>query len=56
LEQAIFNCNPGLDGKVLPGDLLRGNICWTGATSDMIKIYYEASLFGEGAVVWEITR
>ena len=46
---------PELDGKVLSGDRLRGNICWAGArTEDGIKIYYEADLFGEGAIVWEI--
>ena len=56
LDHAMLDCNPDMGGKVLPGDLLRGNVCWTGATSDTVKIYYEASLFGEGAVVWEITK
>jgi hypothetical protein len=57
LEQEYFDCGTSsLDGKVLPGDRLRGNICWTGANvEDGIKIYYEASLFGEGAIVWEAT-
>lgn len=55
LEQEILDCeNSGLDGKILPGDRLRGSICWAGATpDDGIKIYYEADLFGEGAIVWE---
>ncbi len=55
LEQEIFDCGTsGLDGSVLPGDRLRGNICWSGANpDDGIKIYYEASLFGEGAIVWQ---
>ena len=55
LEQEIFDCGTsGLDGKVLPGDRLRGSICWSGASeTDDIKLYYEASLFGEGAIVWE---
>ncbi len=56
LEQEIFDCSPGLDGKVLPNDKLKGNICWKGATTSPIKIYYEAELFGSGAVVWEITQ
>jgi hypothetical protein len=44
----------GLDGKVLAGDRLRGNICWKAPEDTQgIKIYYQASLFGSGAVVWE---
>ncbi len=55
LEQEYFDCGTSsLDGKVLPGDRYRGGVCWTGAiVEDGIKIYYEAELFGEGAVVWE---
>ena len=55
LEAEYFDCGTsGLDGKVLPGDRLRGSICWTGASAeDGIKIYYEANIFGEGAIVWE---
>jgi len=55
LETEIFDCDTsGLDGSVLPGDRLRGSICWSAANpDDGIKIYYEASLFGEGAIVWE---
>jgi len=55
LDQAIFDCDAaGLDGNILPGDRLRGSICWSGASpEDGIKVYYEASLFGRGAVVWE---
>jgi hypothetical protein len=55
LEQEYFDCGTSqLDGKVLPGDRLRGSVCWSGAKEDEgIKIYYEADLFGEGADVWE---
>jgi uncharacterized Zn finger protein len=55
LELEVFNCGTSsLDGKVLPGDRLRGDICWSGANvEDNIKIYYDATLFGEGAVVWD---
>ncbi len=54
LDQEYFDCGTsGLDGSVLPGDFLRGDICWSGASPDAgIRIYYEASLFGQGAVVW----
>ena len=55
LEQSIFDCGTSLDGKVLPGDKLKGDICWK-ATTSPIKIYYEANLFGSGAVVWQVTK
>ncbi len=55
LQQEFFDCGTSsLDGSVLPGDRLRGNVCWSGASpDDGIKIYYEASLLGDGALVWE---
>ena len=55
LESEIFDCGESsIDGKVLAGDRLRGTICWSGAAEeDGINIYYEADLFGEGAIVWE---
>ena len=56
LEQDIFDCGSALGGKVLPGDKLKGNICWKGAATDIIKIYYEADLFSKGAVVWEVKK
>ena len=53
LEQEIFDCGTSFDGTVLPNDKLKGDICWSGASTDAgIKIYYEAALFGQGAVVW----
>lgn len=57
LEQEIFDCDTSsLDGTVLPGDKLKGSICYKGATATPIKIYYEASLLGSGAVVWEVSE
>lgn len=56
LEQEIFDCGSSLDGKVLPGDKLKGDICWKGAATESIKIYYEASLFDSGAVVWQVSK
>lgn len=55
LEQSIFDCDSSsLDGKVLPGDRLKGSICWTAPGAGPFRIYYEAELFGSGAVVWEV--
>ncbi len=54
LEIEIFDCSPGLDGSVLVGDKLKGDICWSGLSSENAKIYYESNLFGSGAVVWEV--
>jgi len=57
LELEIFDCgSSNLDGEVLPGDKLRGDICWSGAKSSTVKIYYKADLFGSGAVVWEVKK
>ncbi len=53
LEQDIFDCETSFDGTVIPSDKLRGDICWSDANpDDGIKIYYEAELFGSGAVAW----
>ena len=57
LEQAIMDCgSSSLDGKVLPADKLKGDICWKASTGDTFKIYYQASLLGSGAVVWEVKK
>lgn len=55
LEMDIFDCSPGLDGTIVAGDKLRGSICWVSAAFP-ITIYYDASLFGSGTVVWELTE
>lgn len=55
LEMDIFDCSPGLDGTLVVGDKLRGSICWTGA-SFPVTIYYDASLFGSGTIVWVLTE
>lgn len=56
LDTEIFDCGSSIDGKVLPGDRLRGNVCWSGLTTETAKIYYQASLLGSGAVVWEVSK
>jgi hypothetical protein len=62
LAPEISNCGKGmggrLDGKVLPDDKVKGDICWKGATTDTVKIYFDAVPFGSGSntVVWEITK
>ncbi len=54
LKDSMFDCGSSFDGTVLSGDKLKGDICWkiTGATP--YRLYYEANLFGSGALVWEI--
>jgi hypothetical protein len=55
LEQNIFDCgNTSFGGKVLPGDKLKGDICWTVTGNKPYKIYYSANLFSSGAIVWQI--
>ena len=57
LERDIFNCTgANLDGRVLPGESLKGSICWQGVTGDVVKVYYVANIFDSGATVWEIRR
>jgi len=56
LEIDIMSCGGKLDGGILPGDKMKGDICWDGMATDSAKIYYEANLFSSGAVVWEVTR
>ena len=56
LKIEIFDCGPGLDGTVLAGDKLRGNICWSGAATDIVRVYYSADLLGSGRVVWELEK
>ena len=56
LELDIFDCDPDLGGTVLPGDKLKGNLCWDGMTTDKGRIYYEASMFGSGAIVWDVAK
>ena len=57
LEQDIFDCPGGqLDGKVLPGDRLKGSLCWTGVIGNAVRIQYTPNLFSSGATVWEILR
>jgi NADH dehydrogenase FAD-containing subunit len=48
-----FGCGTDIGGKVLPGDKVKGDVCWKAAKAP-VKIYYEANLFGSGAIVWEI--
>ena len=51
-------CDGGsLDGSVLVGDKLKGNICWDGVLSGAkLKIYFEPALFSSGAIVWEVGK
>jgi len=53
LDQEIFDCGTGPDGSVQAGDLIRGDICWSNATSGT-KIYYSAGLIGSQYVIWII--
>ncbi len=55
LEQEIFDCETSLDGSILPGDKLKGSICWSNATTNTAKIYF-SPLFSGQTIVWEVTR
>lgn len=54
LEHSIFDCGTSsLDGSILPGDKLRGDICWTITTGNTFKIYFDA---GASTAVWQVER
>lgn len=42
----------GLDGTVLPGDKLRGNVAWSGLGPG-VRIHYTPKLLGDTRVTWE---
>lgn len=55
LEQDYMSCGrSSFDGSVLPGDKLKGDICWKTTAFPPFKIYYQASILSEGAIVWVI--
>jgi hypothetical protein len=54
LEEDYFNCgSSSLDGTVIPGDKLKGDICFKLGDNKDIRFYYENNIFGYGAVVWK---
>jgi len=53
LDQEIFNCGTGPDGSVQPADLIRGDICWSNASSGT-KIYYQSGFLSSQYVIWII--
>lgn len=53
LDQEIFDCGNGPDGTVQPSDLIRGDICWSNASSGT-KIYYSSGLLSSQYVIWII--
>ena len=57
LQIDIMDCpSGGLDGTVLAGDKLKGDICWSGVTTDSAKIYYTPNLLGGTVIVWEVKK
>jgi hypothetical protein len=42
-----------IDGKILPGDSLRGNVAWTfSGPPTGVKVYFKPALFGGDTIVW----
>jgi hypothetical protein len=54
LEQEYFDCGTSLDGTIIPGDKLKGDICWKTGGLSPIKIYFVDDLWSSGATVWSI--
>jgi hypothetical protein len=55
LSEEIFDCSPSLGGTIYAGERMRGNICYKDA-GDNTRLYYEASLFSKGAIIWELSK
>ena len=55
LEGEYISCGTSFDGSVLPGDKLKGNICWKTTAFPPFKIYYKANLLSDQAIVWVVT-
>jgi hypothetical protein len=56
LDEDIFDCGSTIGGTIQVGDKTKGQVCYKDAGTDTVKIYYEADLFGEGAIVFEIKK
>jgi hypothetical protein len=54
LEQEYFECGTSLDGTIIPGDKLKGDICWKTGGVSPIKIYFVDDLWSSGATVWSV--
>jgi hypothetical protein len=54
LDQTLSCGSGSMDGTVLAGDKLKGDICWSGTITDTVKIYYTPEIFGGTVIVWEV--
>jgi len=54
VEQILTGCGTGLDSTVLPGDILKGDLCYKGPFDGAVKIYYASSLVGTTTVIWKV--
>lgn len=53
LEQMYFDCGSSMDGTIISGDRLKGDICWELPQAEQFKVYYESNFLSSGAVVWQ---
>ena len=54
LDQDIAKCPSLLDGKLLSGHILRGNICFRLKTDGPITLYFKNNLFEPGSIAWNL--
>jgi hypothetical protein len=54
LEQEYFDCGTALDGTIIPGDKLKGDICWKTKGSTPINVYFIDDFWSSGATVWSV--
>ncbi len=57
LETDYYNCNSSsLDTVLIPGDKVKGSVCFTYVDPAPIKIYYEPDYSSDELFVWQIDR
>lgn len=57
LETDYYTCNSSsLDVSLIPGDKVKGSVCFTYADPSPIKIYYEPDYMSEEIYIWSISQ
>ena len=57
LETDYYTCNSSsLDVSLIPGDKVKGSVCFTYADPSPIKIYYEPDYLSDTIYIWSISQ
>ena len=57
LDKEYYTCSSsGLDMVLIPGDKVKGNICFTYVDPAPVKIYYEPDYMRDDIYIWSISK